>query len=66
MQHFVSRNDMPVRLDHRPHHRRPARASATVDVGAAQLAMHSARELCGSTDPALLLAALAAALTSAD
>lgn len=31
----------------------------TVDVGVAQLSMHSARELCGSTDPARLVAALA-------
>jgi aspartyl aminopeptidase len=26
----------------------------TVDLGVAQLAMHSARELCGSADPARL------------
>ncbi|MGQ0430906.1 MAG: M18 family aminopeptidase [Microthrixaceae bacterium] len=34
----------------------------TVDVGAPQLAMHSARELCGSADPAFYRAALAAFL----
>jgi aspartyl aminopeptidase len=33
-------------------------ALPTVDVGAPQLAMHSARELCGSADPALLARAL--------
>jgi aspartyl aminopeptidase len=32
----------------------------TVDVGAPQLAMHSARELCGSADPAFYTAAMAA------
>jgi aspartyl aminopeptidase len=26
----------------------------TVDVGVAQLSMHSARELCGASDPAML------------
>ena len=35
---------------------------STVDVGAPQLAMHSARELCGSADPALYTAAMAAFL----
>ena len=35
----------------------------TVDVGAPQLAMHSARELCGSVDPGYLLAALNAYLS---
>jgi aspartyl aminopeptidase len=33
---------------------------ATVDVGVAQLAMHSCRELCGSHDPAWFVAALGA------
>jgi aspartyl aminopeptidase len=32
----------------------------TVDVGAAQLSMHSSRELCGALDPALLVRALSA------
>jgi aspartyl aminopeptidase len=32
----------------------------TVDVGAPQLSMHSARELCGAVDPALLTASLTA------
>jgi aspartyl aminopeptidase len=34
----------------------------TVDMGMAQLSMHSARELCGATDPAMLVAALTAFL----
>jgi aspartyl aminopeptidase len=33
-------------------------ALPTVDVGAPQLAMHSARELCGSADPGMLARAL--------
>ena len=36
----------------------------TVDVGIAQLAMHSARELCGARDPELMTRALAAAFAS--
>ena len=38
---------------------------ATFDVGAPQLAMHSARELCGSSDPAHYAAMLAAFLAPA-
>jgi aspartyl aminopeptidase len=38
-------------------------AMPTVDVGNPALAMHSARELCGSQDPAMLIAALRAFLT---
>lgn len=38
---------------------------AVVDVGCAQLSMHSARELAGSHDPALLVAALGAFLAPA-
>jgi aspartyl aminopeptidase len=34
----------------------------TVDIGCAMLSMHSARELCGATDPALMLSALISAL----
>ena len=33
---------------------------ATVDVGVPQLSMHSARELCGTSDPVWLAAALTA------
>jgi len=40
-------------------------AMPTVDVGIPALAMHSARELCGAADPALLTAALTAFLTPA-
>ena len=35
----------------------------TLDVGIAQLSMHSARELCGATDPLLLVHALSAYLS---
>jgi aspartyl aminopeptidase len=38
-------------------------AMPTVDVGNAALAMHSARELCGAADSAMLIAALTAFLT---
>lgn len=34
----------------------------TVDVGCAQLSMHSIREMCGADDPALMTRALAAFL----
>jgi aspartyl aminopeptidase len=37
----------------------------TVDVGAPQLSMHSARELCGAADPAMYVAALTAFLAPA-
>jgi aspartyl aminopeptidase len=36
----------------------------TVDVGLAQLAMHSAREMCGAEDPGLMVRALAAFFAS--
>ncbi len=38
----------------------------TVDVGVAQLAMHSARELCGAADPVRMVAALTEWLTPDD
>lgn len=38
----------------------------TVDVGVAQLAMHSARELCGAEDPVRMVAALTEWLTPPD
>ncbi|HEY2306437.1 MAG TPA: M18 family aminopeptidase [Streptosporangiaceae bacterium] len=40
-------------------------AMPTVDVGIPALAMHSARELCGTADPGMLIAALRAFLTPA-
>ena len=61
VQRFVLRSDLPVRVDGRPVHLRPDRAT-TVDFGAAQLAMHSARELMGANDVRAYAEALAAFL----
>lgn len=61
-QRFVVRSDLPCGSTIGPV--TAARLGiSTVDVGVAQLSMHSARELCGSHDPDLFVRALTAFLT---
>ncbi|MEJ5255887.1 MAG: M18 family aminopeptidase [Acidimicrobiales bacterium] len=61
LQRFVTRTDLPCGSTIGPV--TAARLGVpTVDVGMPQLAMHAARELCGSADPALLVRALTAFL----
>jgi aspartyl aminopeptidase len=61
VQHFVARNDMPCGSTVGPM-TAALLGATTVDFGAPMLSMHSARELCGASDPAMYAGALAAFL----
>lgn len=61
LQRFVGRNDLPCGSTIGPSTAAQL-GVPTVDVGVAQLGMHSARELCGAEDPHLLARALRAFL----
>jgi aspartyl aminopeptidase len=62
-QVFVSRNNMPCGSTIGPI-TATRLGIDTVDVGCAQLSMHSARELCGADDPPMLARAVHALFTS--
>ncbi len=62
VQEYVHRSDLPCGSTIGPL-TAAALGVPTVDVGVAQLAMHSARELTGAADPPRFAAALAAFLT---
>ena len=61
LQRYAHRSDLPCGSTIGPI-TAAAMGIATVDVGAPQLAMHSARELCGADDPPRYAAAMAAFL----
>jgi aspartyl aminopeptidase len=64
LQRYAHRSDLPCGSTIGPI-TAAAMGVSTVDIGAPQLAMHSARELCGSDDPARYAAAMAAFLAPA-
>ncbi|MEQ4206109.1 M18 family aminopeptidase [Actinopolymorpha sp. B17G11] len=65
LQRFVNRADLPCGSTVGPMTAAGVGVT-TVDVGAPQLAMHSAREMCGAADPGMYVDALAAFLTPAN
>ncbi len=64
LQRYAHRSDLPCGSTIGPI-TAAALGVATVDIGAPQLAMHSARELCGAHDPSRYAAAMAAFLAPA-